>query len=143
MNRADVLDAWRAAWNARDADALVSLADEQIELLTPHGVQQGAGALRGMVAKQSFGVRLYLGPQDYRFKGDTVVLVGPIEWRSVEEDDAVVERQDDAAAAFTFSGDRIARFRPYPNAATALAAGGLIEAPPEGTAPEMSGLSRR
>ena len=127
MKRSDVLDAWRAAWNARDADALVSLAHEQIELLTPQGIEQGAAALRDLVAKQSFGVRLYLGPQDYRFSGDTVVLVGPIEWRSVDEDDAVVERQDDAGAAFTFSGNRITRFKPYPNAATALAAEGLTE----------------
>ncbi len=89
-------------------------------MVTPRGVQHGVSALRDLVAKQTFGVRLHVGPQDYSFNGDTVVSVGPIEWRSVEEDDAVVERHDDGAAAFTFRDDRIARFKPYPDAATAL-----------------------
>jgi ketosteroid isomerase-like protein len=120
VERRDVLEAWRAAWNARDLDALVRLADEEIELMTPRGVRQGISALGDLVAKQSFGVRLYVAPQEYAFNGDTVVSVGPIEWRSVDEDDAVVERQDDAAAAFTFRDDRIIRFTPYPDAATAL-----------------------
>ncbi|MCA1700819.1 MAG: nuclear transport factor 2 family protein [Actinobacteria bacterium] len=127
MKRAEVLDAWRAAWNARDADALVRLADEQIELMTPRGVRQGVTALRDLVAKQTYGVRLYVGPQDYTFRGSTAVSVGPIEWRSVEEGDAVVERQDDGGAAFTFRGDLIARFVPYPDAASALRAEGLGE----------------
>jgi len=65
VKRVAVLDAWRAAWNARDADALASLADKQIEVMTPRGSRQGVDALRAIVAKQSFGVRLYVGPQDY------------------------------------------------------------------------------
>lgn len=77
------------------------------------------------------GVRpLYLPPQDYRLRGDTAVLVGPIEWRSVDEDDAVVERQEDGGAAFMFRGDLIVRFRPYSDAATALRAEGFAEAAP-------------
>ncbi|MBW3608784.1 MAG: nuclear transport factor 2 family protein, partial [Actinobacteria bacterium] len=122
---ADVLEAWRAAWNACDADALSRLADDKIELVTPLGVRQGLSALRDLVARQTFGVRLYVGPQTYRFKGDTAVSVGPVEWRSVDEDDAVVERQDDGAAAFTFRNDRIARFKPFPDADTALRAEGF------------------
>lgn len=127
MERHVVLEAWRAAWNARDRDALGRLADDDIELLTPRGVRQGISALDDLVAKQSFGVRLYTAPQQYSFNGDTVVSVGPIEWRSVDEDDALIERQDDAAAAFTFRGDRIARFTPYPDAATALQSEGFSD----------------
>lgn len=120
VERGDVLEAWRAAWNARDVEALLSLADDEIELVTPRGVGQGISALRELVAKQTYGLRLYVGVQDYAFSGDTVVAVGPIEWRSVDEDDAVVERQEAGGAAFTFRGNRIARFKPYPDAATAL-----------------------
>jgi len=127
VNRVAVLDAWRAAWNARDADALTSLADRQIEVMTPRGIRQGVDALHDVVAKQSFGVRLYVGPQDYTFSGDTAVSVGPVEWRSVDEDDAVVERQDDGGAAFTFRDDLIVRFQPYPDGATALEAEGLAK----------------
>ncbi len=127
MTRTDVLDAWRAAWNARNADALAALADEPIELLMPHGVQVGIAALRELAARQSFGVRLYVLAQEYSISGDTVVATGPVEWRSVDEHDAVVERQDDAGAAFTFRGDLIARFKPYPDAATALRAEGFAE----------------
>jgi len=50
-----------------------------------------------------------------------------VEWRSVDEDDAVVERQDDGGAAFTFRDDLIVRFQPYPDAATALEAEGLAK----------------
>lgn len=127
VERADVLEAWRAAWNACDADALSRLADDEIELVTPLGVRQGLSALRDLVAKQTFGVRLYVGPQAYTFKGDTAVSVGPVEWRSVDEGDAVVERQDDGAAAFTFRNDLIARFKPFPDAETALRTEGFSD----------------
>ena len=98
--------------------------------MTPRDARQGVDALRDLVAKQSFGVRLYIGPQDYTFSGDTAVSVGPVEWRSVDEDDAVVERQDDGGAAFTFRDDLIVRFQPYPDAATALEAERSCEAEP-------------
>ena len=68
VERADVLEAWRAAWNACDADALTRLADDEIELVTPLGVRQGLSALRDLVAQQRFGVRLYVGPQADTFK---------------------------------------------------------------------------
>lgn len=115
------------AWNACDADALARLADDEIELVTPLGVRQGLSALRDLVARQTFGVRLYVGPQTHRFRGDTAVSVGAVEWRSVDEGDAVVERQDDGAAAFTFRNDRIIRFKPFPDAETALQTHGFSQ----------------
>ena len=92
---------------------------EEIELRLPGAVCSGLSALEALVAKHEFGVRLYVEPQEYVFRGDTAIAFGTIEWRSVEEDDAVVERHQDGAAAYLFRGDRIARFTPYPDAATA------------------------
>jgi ketosteroid isomerase-like protein len=127
MEPMHVVEAWIAAWNARDADALVSLADDDIELEMPMGARRGIAALREVVAKQSYGVRLYVGPQAFRVDGDRVLALGPIELRSVEEGDKVVERQENAGAGFTLRGDRVARFKPYPDAATALRAEGFDE----------------
>jgi ketosteroid isomerase-like protein len=121
----NVLQAWIAAWNARDADALVKLADDDIELEMPMGARRGISALRDVVAKQSYGVRLYVGPQRFQVDGDRVVALGPIELRSVEEGDKVVERQEDAGAGFTLRGDRVARFKPYPDSGAALRSEGF------------------
>jgi hypothetical protein len=127
MGQIDVLEAWIAAWNARDADALASLADEDIELEMPMGSRRGIPALREVVAKQSYGVRLYVGPQAFRADGDRVLALGPIELRSVEEGDKVVERQENAGAGFTVREDRVARFKPYPDSVTAHRAEGFDE----------------
>jgi hypothetical protein len=127
MDQLDVLRAWIAAWNARDADALVSLADDDIELEMPIGAGRGIPALRDVVAKQSYGVRVYVGPQAFQVNGETVLALGPIELRSVEEGDEVVERQENAGAELTLHGDRAARFKPYRDAATAKRAEGFDE----------------
>jgi ketosteroid isomerase-like protein len=127
MDHVDVVQAWIAAWNAGDADALVSLAVDDVELEMPMGARRGIPALRDVVAKQSYGMRLYVGPQALQVDADTVVALGPIELRSVEEGDKVVERQENAGAGFTVRGDRVARFKPYPDAVTALRAEGFDE----------------
>jgi ketosteroid isomerase-like protein len=125
VKQTDVLEAWIAAWNERDEDALVVLADEEIELELPSGAQRGIPALRDVVAKQSYGVRIHVEAQDFRIHGDTVVAVGPIELRWVEEGDEVAERQENAGAAFTVRDGRVARFKPYQDAAAALRAEGF------------------
>jgi ketosteroid isomerase-like protein len=127
MEQVEVLQAWIAAWNARDADALARLADDDIELDMPMGARRGIPALHEVVAKHTYGVRLYVGPQTFRVDGDTVVALGPIELRSVEDGDKVVERQENAGAGFTLRGDRVARFKPYPDGVVALRAEGFDE----------------
>jgi hypothetical protein len=127
MEQLDVLRAWIAAWNARDADVLVSLADDDIELEMPMGARRGIPALRDVVAKLSYGVRVYVGPQVFQVNGERVLALGPIELRSVEDGDRVVERQENAGAGFTLRGDRVARFKPYRDAATALRDEGFDE----------------
>src|SRR5918995_2635087 len=128
MEPAEAVQTWIAAWNARDADALVGLADEDIEVDTPRGTGRGIRALHDYVARQSYGVRLFICPQELHVRGDRVVATGAIEFRSVDEGDKVLERNEDVAAAFRLRGDRIARVRPYPDAATALRAQGFAEA---------------
>jgi hypothetical protein len=116
MEQLDVLRAWIAAWNARDPEVLVSLADDDIEVEMPMGARRGLPALRDVVAQQSYGVRVYVGPQAFQANGERVLALGPIELRSVEERDKIVERQDNAGAGFTLRGDRVARFKPYRDA---------------------------
>jgi hypothetical protein len=120
----ELVRAWTKAWNARDVDALAASADEAVALEMPGGTARGVVALRELVAGQSYGVRLYVGPQDLHVLGDTVISVGPIEFRQVEEDDRVVGREEDAAAVFVVNHDRIARFKPYTNLTAALAGEG-------------------
>lgn len=86
MEARDVVRAWTAAC-ARDADALVALAEEGVVLETRRGRAHGVDALREAVARQSYGVRLYVGPQDVHVIDDIVISVGPVELRQLEEGD--------------------------------------------------------
>ena len=125
MEPVDLVRAWTEAWNARDVDELAAMADEAVALEMPGGRARGVAALRELVARQSYGVRLYVGPQDLHVLDDTVISVGPTEFRQVEEDDRVVGHEEDAAAVFTVHHGRIARFKPYASLTAALAGEGL------------------
>jgi ketosteroid isomerase-like protein len=132
---ADLVRAWIAAWNARDVGALLGLADENVVMEMPRGVARGAAAVRDLLGRQSYGVRVFVGPQHLHVLGETVVAVGPIEFRQVEEDDRVVAREEGAAAVFALREGRVARFKTYPDAVAALAgeglpAGALADNPP-------------
>jgi len=120
----DVVERWTAAWNARDIDALAALAHPDIEVQTPRATASGIEALRALLAKQTYGVRLFIPPQDLRVRGDRVLATGPVELRWVE-DDRVAERMEDAAACFELRDGRIARFTPYPDVAAARRAEGF------------------
>lgn len=125
MEPVDLVRAWTEAWNARDVDALAAMADEAVALEMPGGSARGVVALRELVARQSYGVRLYVGPQDLHDLNDSVISVGPIEFRQVEDDDRVVAREEDAAAVFEVQHGRVARFKPYASLTDALAGEGL------------------
>jgi len=81
----EVVDAWNAAYDARDAEALVALAHEDVELVTPgRGTQRGHEAIRESVRRQTYGVGMHVGTHRRLHRDEPVVTAGTIELRFVD-----------------------------------------------------------
>jgi limonene-1,2-epoxide hydrolase len=119
----EVVKAWTAAYNARDAEALVALAHEDVELLSPRGVEHGHEAVRESVRRQSYGVGMHVAAQRYFHRGQHVVIAGNIELRFVDSGE-LAERLE-AAAAFDVRDGRVARVEPHADLPAALTAAGV------------------
>ena len=126
MSGADVARAWERAWNARNADALVALVHDDLEIVTIHrGTLHGPGALRAWVARQSFGVAMHVAIGRL-FEGDDLVVAETrTEWRYV--DSGELGDTSSGALAFVVRDGRIARVTVHPDIDTALAVTGLDE----------------
>src|SRR4029450_186055 len=73
--------AWQEAMNARDAERLVALAHDDVEVEGPRGVGRGTGRLRAWMARQAGEVGLHLEARRWFARGDTVVVDQLAEWR--------------------------------------------------------------
>jgi ketosteroid isomerase-like protein len=123
----EVVDAWNAAYDARDAEALVALAHEDVELVTPgRGTQRGHEAIRESVRRQTYGVGMHVGTHRRLHRDEPVVTAGTIELRFV--DSGELAERFEAAAAFTVRDGRVARMEPHADLASALAAAGVDQA---------------
>ena len=126
MSSAAVARAWEQAWNARDADALVALVHEDLEIVTIHrGTRHGRDALRAWVARQTYGVAMHVAMVRVFERGDVAVAETRTEWRYV--DGGELAEISSGALAFLVRDERIARVTVHPDLATALAASGLTE----------------
>ena len=121
-----VVEAYGEAFNARDADALVALTDEDVELVSPRGVDRGHGAVRDAVARQTYGVGMHLVPGRFFHRGDLVVAEGAVELRFVASGE--LADRFAACAIYTVRDGRVTRVDPRLDLASALAAAGLAEA---------------
>jgi hypothetical protein len=119
----EVVKAWNAAYNARDAEALVALAHEDVELVSPRGVDRGHDAVRESVRRQAYGVGMHVFTHRRFHRGEHVVIAGTIELRFV--DSGELAERFEAAAAFTVRDGRVARMEPHADLPSALAAAGV------------------
>jgi ketosteroid isomerase-like protein len=120
-----VIRAWHDALNARDTDALVALADDDVELGGPRGSVRGASQLREWVTRQQTGARLTISPVRWFGRGDTFVVAQRAEWRDAGTGD-LVDGQD-VASMFVVRDGRVAHFARHPNLDGALGAAGIDE----------------
>ena len=126
VSAADLARAWEQAWSARDADALVALVHDDLEIVTLHrGTLHGPDALRAWVARQTFGVAMHVAMVRIVARDDVAVAETRTEWRYV--DGGELAETSSGALAFAVRDGRIARVTVHPDLATALAATGLAE----------------
>src|SRR5919107_114334 len=72
---------WQEAMNARDAERLVALAHDDVEVEGPRGLGRGTDLLRAWMDRQAGQVGLHLEARRWFARGDTVVVDQLAEWR--------------------------------------------------------------
>jgi ketosteroid isomerase-like protein len=116
---AEVVEAFHRALNAGDAERLVGLVQEDVELVGPRGTGQGADLLREWVGRA--GIRLT--PRRVFARGQTVVVEEDAAWRDPGTGEA--QGAQVVATVFDLRGGRIARINRLPDLEAALRAAGL------------------
>lgn len=122
-----VVDAWARALEAADAETLVELSDDGIELVSSRGVLRGSRAVRDLAHRQTYGAAVNFRPRSWFQREDTVVVAVDHPLRFVDTGD-VSDAVPEAAAAFVVREGRVTRFAPYTDLASAFHATGLTEA---------------
>jgi ketosteroid isomerase-like protein len=118
-----VVRSWHEAMNARDADRLVALAHDDVEVAGPRGVGRGTDLLRAWMDRQLGEVGLHLEPRRIFVRGDTAVVEQRAEWRAAGTGE-VVEGQEVGSVLVVRDG-RVAQFARHPDLGAALHAAGL------------------
>jgi len=122
----DVVKEWGRAIDDLDEEALIALADREIELVTSRGTQRGHDALRTWLAKQTYGVVPSYETRRAFVAKDTVVVDVRVEFRFLDGGEVV--GSEDAAVVFAIRDGLVRRIAPQPSLAAALSAAGLDEA---------------
>ena len=117
-DRFEIVRAWHEAVNRGDADALVALSDDDIEVGGPRGSARGSVVLRDWLARA--GIRLE--PQRWFASPSELVVEQVATWQS--PDDTVTEPQI-IASSFTVENALVTRTVRYGSLMDALAAAGL------------------
>jgi SnoaL-like domain len=117
-DRIETVRAWHEAVNRGDADALVALSDDEIEVGGPRGSVRGSAALRDWLGRAG----IQLEPQHW-FASPTELVVEQIAtWRSAH---GAVTEPETFASSFTVEGGRVMRTVRYESVEEALAAADL------------------
>ena len=111
--------AWHEALNRGDAEGLVALSLDDVEVGGPRGGGRGVDLLREWVGRA--GVRLEPGRVFHR--GETVVVEQAAIWRTSQS--APGGERMTVASLFEVRNDRVVRVARYPDLAAALQAAGL------------------
>jgi ketosteroid isomerase-like protein len=104
-----IVRSWHDAMNTRDADRLVELAAEDVEVGGPRGSGRGRQLLRDWVGRQLEGAAGHFEPRRYFGHGNTAVVEQRAEWRSVETGEPVGEPVE-FGSVFAVDGGRVTRF---------------------------------
>jgi hypothetical protein len=123
MNSTDtsVIAEWHDALNTGDADRLVSLSNDDVEIVGPRGSARGSHFLPDWVARS--GIRLEM--RRLFARDNTVVAEETAEWRSPETGN-VIDCQE-LATIFRIEEGRVSYIDRRPSLADALHLTGLSE----------------
>jgi hypothetical protein len=114
----EVVRAWHEAVNRGDADALVALSDEDIEVGGPRGSARGHATLRDWLDRAG----IQLAPRRWFASPAELVVEQVATWRG---SDGVLTNPQIIASSFTVEGGKVMRTIRYGSLEEALAATGL------------------
>ena len=118
MNAVETVRAWHQALNGGDAEGLLALSADDVEVGGPRGGGRGASLLREWFARAD----VRLAPRRIYARGSSVVVEQEATWT------AAAEAPQTVASVFTTRDERVASVVRYPDLAAALAAAQLGEA---------------
>lgn len=121
----DLAQAWGQAIDDFDEGALIALAHEEIEIVTPRGNRRGRAALKGWLSKQTYGIVPRFERRRVFARDDTVVVDLHVELRYL--DGGELAGSEDAATVFVIEDGLVRRIAMHPDLASALSAAGLGE----------------
>jgi hypothetical protein len=110
--------AWHEAVNRGDADALVALSDDEIEVGGPRGLARGSAVLRAWLSRAG----IQLDPQRWFASPTELVVEQLATWRSA---DGAITDPEFLASSFTVESGRVMGTVRYGSLDEALAAAGL------------------
>jgi hypothetical protein len=117
-DRFQVVRAWHEAVNRGDADALVALSDDEIEIGGPRGSARGSAVLRDWLACAG----IQLEPRRWFASPAELVVEQVATWRGA---DGTVTDPEIVASSFIVENGRVRRTVRYGSLSEALAASGL------------------
>jgi hypothetical protein len=117
-NRFEVVRAWHEAVNQGDADALVALSDDEIEIGGPRGSAHGSAVLRDWLDRAS----IRLEPRRWFASPAELVVEQVATWRGP---DGGFTDPEIVASSFEANDGRVTRTIRYGSLEEALAATGL------------------
>jgi SnoaL-like domain len=117
-DRLEVVRAWHEAVNRRDADALVALSDDDIEVCGPLGSARGSTVLRDWLGRAG----IQLEPRRWFASSGELVVEQVASWRGP---DGAFTNPEIVASSFRVEDGRVRRTIRYGSLPEALAASGL------------------
>jgi len=117
-DRLETVRAWHEAVNRGDADALVALSDDDIEVGGPRGTARGSAVLRDWLDRAG----IQLEPQRWFASPSELVVEQVAIWRSP---DGTLTNPQNIASSFTVEDGRVKKTVRYGSLTAALAATGL------------------
>jgi ketosteroid isomerase-like protein len=117
-DRFETVRAWHEAVNRRDADALVALSDEDIEVGGPRGSARGSAVLRDWLGRAG----IQLEPRRWFASPSEMVVEQVATWQSL---DGTVTDPQTIASSFAVEDGLVTRTVRYGSLMEALAAAGL------------------
>ena len=127
----ELAEGWIAAFNARDLDAMLEMAADDIQFETLHRGTLGRDDLPAFLERQSYGVGLYIVTEDSQEREGYLVQTARTEWRDVETGE--VKGSQRSAAAFRARAGKLSWMKIYPSVEAALASAPWASAPRSST----------
>jgi len=107
----DAVEAFLAAFNAKDLDAFAATLDPEIEILSGRGPRRGIEEARAWATRKPGGVQQHQVVDELREAGDKVLALNRRQW--LWEESGELAAEEEMAYLFTLRDGRILRWEPF------------------------------